>query len=64
MLLTRKKRQEIADQANANSAIEGFELDAEHKALQERFVAGELDLDDVLDEIRAQAAAAGDGSAS
>lgn len=58
MLSTMKNRAEAVAQANANSALEGHEPDAGDLAMQALFVSGEMSLEDMLEEIRLQAAAA------
>lgn len=56
---TTKKRAEAVAQANANAALEGFEPDAQDVEMQALYIDGGISLDEMLEEIRAQAAAAG-----
>lgn len=58
MLSTIKNREAAVAQATANSAIEGYEPDANDLAMQQAFVAGEISTDDMLEQIRAEAIAA------
>ncbi len=58
---TTKKRAEAVAQANANAALEGFEPDAQDLEMQALYISGGITIDEMLDEIRAQATAAGPG---
>lgn len=64
MLSTIKKRAEAVAQANANAALEGIEPEALDLDMQARFIAGEIGIEDMLEEIRGQAVEAGKGAAS
>jgi hypothetical protein len=44
----RKQRREAVDYARASVALEGFALSDEDKIQEERFVNGEIDLDELL----------------
>jgi hypothetical protein len=52
-------RTHLVAQANANAALEGFTPDAQVRDMQQRFIAGELDIDGMLQLVRDLAEKAG-----
>lgn len=62
MLTTEKKRAAAVAQANANNRLEGLEPDADDIALQQQFIAGEIGIDEMLEQVQAEAAAVGEAS--
>lgn len=52
-------RRKVVKQANANSALEGLTPDAQMLDMQERFIAGELDTDTMIQMVRELAEKAG-----
>lgn len=53
-------RRKVVKQANANSALEGLTPDAQMLDMQERFIAGELDTDTMIQMVRELAEKAGE----